>query len=108
MPLPDETPPATPAGPATSRSRACSSTTAPFNLVTDDETGLTRVFIPSRLADNPALLENDPGYINRLKAVGTRQLVRAWLEGDWDVIEGAFFPEFAAPRHVIPPFPMPD
>ena len=70
---------------------------------------MTRVFIPSRLSDNPMLLENDPGYIaNRLKASGTPQLVRAWLEGDWNVIEGAFFPEFSTARHVVAPFVIPD
>lgn len=80
----------------------------PFNIVTDEETGLSRVFIPSKLSDNPKLLENDPGYVNRLKAAGSPQLVRAWLEGDWNVIEGAFFPEFSTARHVIAPFRIPD
>lgn len=80
----------------------------PNNIVKDPETGLTRVFIPSRVADNPALLKNDPGYINRLKGVGSPQLVKAWLEGDWDVVEGAFFPEFSQARHVIPSFPVPN
>jgi len=79
----------------------------PMSLVKDEETGITRVYIPSRLQDNPALLENDPGYINRLKAVGSEQLVRAWLEGDWSVIEGAFFHEFSEKRHVVPPFTIP-
>ena len=78
-----------------------------FNLVRDPETGLTRVFIPSRIADNPALMDSDPGYVNRLKAVGNPALVKAWLEGDWDVIEGAFFPEFERQKHVIPPFAVP-
>jgi hypothetical protein len=80
----------------------------PFELATDPETGLTRVFIPSRVEDNPALLEADPGYVGRLKSVGSPELVRAWLEGDWDVIEGAFFPEFERKRHVIEPFPVPN
>jgi hypothetical protein len=40
--------------------------------------------------------------------VGNPQLVRAWLEGDWSVIEGAFFPEFSEAKHVIAPFPIPD
>ena len=78
----------------------------PWNIVTDQTTGLSRVFIPSRLEDNPALLAADPGYVGRLKAVGSEQLVRAWLDGDWDVIEGAFFPEFSQKRHVIAPFPV--
>ena len=57
-------------------------------MLPNAESGITRVFIPSRLEDNPALLTSDPGYVNRLKAVGSEQFVRAWLEGDWDIIEG--------------------
>jgi hypothetical protein len=69
---------------------------------------MTRVFIPSRLADNPLLMKNDPGYVNKLRASGSPQLVQAWLEGDWNVIEGAFFSEFSSRRHIIPPFKVPD
>ena len=69
----------------------------------DPENGLTRIFIPAKLTDNPALLSQDPGYINRLRASGSPELVRAWLEGDWDVVEGAFFPEFDKNKHVISP-----
>ena len=75
---------------------------------TDPETGLTRVYIPSRLTDNPALMAADPGYEGRLKAVGSPELVRAWLEGDWDIVEGAFFPEWQRGRHVISAFPIPN
>ena len=78
-----------------------------YKVVTDDDTGLTRTFIPALLTDNPALLESDPNYINRLKAVGSPQLVKAWLEGDWSIIEGAFFEEWDAARHVIEPFDIP-
>ena len=63
-------------------------------------------FIPARVQDNPALLQADPRYIDRLKSTGSPQRVRAWLEGDWNVIEGAFFSEFMA-RHVITPFTVP-
>jgi hypothetical protein len=59
------------------------------------------VFIPSRLKDNPALVANDPTYILRLKQVGSEQLVRAWIEGDWDVVEGAYFDGWDAGMHVI-------
>lgn len=51
----------------------------------------TYMFIPSKLAQNKVLLEADPQYINRLYMVGSKELVRAWLEGDWSAIEGAFF-----------------
>ncbi len=79
----------------------------PMQPFKDPDNGLTRVFIPAKLSDNPALLKNDPNYINRLKASGSPELVRAWLEGDWDVIEGAFFPEFSRQRHVLEPFEIP-
>jgi hypothetical protein len=65
------------------------------------------VFIPSKLQNNLILLRNDPGYLDRLYLVGSPQLVRAWLEGDWSAIEGAFFPEFSTERHVIAPVTIP-
>lgn len=65
------------------------------------------VYIPSRVQDNRILLSNDPGYINRLHLVGSPELVRAWLEGDWSVVAGAFFPEFALDKHVVAPRSLP-
>jgi len=65
------------------------------------------IYIPSRVQDNRILLQNDPTYINRLHLVGSPELVRAWLEGDWDVIAGAFFPEFSVSQHVIEPRSLP-
>ncbi len=56
----------------------------PFVPHLDPDTGLLRVYIPSRLADNPALAANDPGYANRLRGSGPAWLVQAWLEGDWN------------------------
>lgn len=74
----------------------------PYNLVTDEETGAQRVFIPARVDDNPTLLANDPNYVTRLRMAGSEQLVKAWLEGDWSIIEGAFFTEFQTNIHEIP------
>jgi hypothetical protein len=65
------------------------------------------VFIPSRLQHNRMLTYNDPDYVNRLYLVGSEELVRAWLDGDWSVIAGAFFPEFSIEKHVIKPFTVP-
>jgi hypothetical protein len=78
-----------------------------YEVITDPQTGLQRVFIPSRVSDNPALIANDPGYVARLRAVGSPALVKAWLDGDWSVIQGAFFEEFSLARHVIEPFEIP-
>ena len=52
---------------------------------------LDRVFIPSKLGDNMLLLRNDPTYVLRLRQSGSEALVKAWLEGNWDIVDGAFF-----------------
>jgi hypothetical protein len=64
------------------------------------------VYIPSRIQDNKELLKKDPDYINRLHLVGSPELVRAWLEGDFEIHEGSYFPEFGQ-RHIVQPFPIP-
>jgi hypothetical protein len=69
---------------------------------------LERVFIPSKLTDNPLLVEADPNYIAKLQQSGSRELVRAWLMGDWDVVEGAFFDEWSHSKHVVKPFEIPE
>ena len=33
--------------------------------------------------------------------------MRAWLEGDWSVVAGAYFPEFDPCKHVVPAQPLP-
>lgn len=73
----------------------------------DAETGHHVMFIPSRLSDNQILLRSDPGYAGRLRGLGSPELVRAWLEGDWSVITGAYFPEFSIARHVVAPVELP-
>ena len=68
---------------------------------------LSRLFIPARLTDNPKLLENDPLYVAKLQQSGSAQLVRAWLEGDWSIVEGAFFDNWSSARNVVEPFAVP-
>lgn len=79
----------------------------PLGGVSIEVVGGRRMFIRSRLADNKILMANDPAYQHRLEGLGSPQLVRAWLEGDWNVIAGAYFPEFSAEKHVIEPFTIP-
>jgi len=45
-----------------------------------DEFGNSRIFIPARVTDNPTLMEKDPAYIQKLKAIKDDQLRKAWLE----------------------------
>ena len=65
------------------------------------------VFIPSKLQNNRMLLQNDPEYINRLYLVGSPELVKAWLDGDWNAIEGAFFDNWSN-KLIIRPFELPE
>lgn len=63
---------------------------------------LSRVFIPSKIGDNVLLMRNDPTYILRLRQSGSEALVKAWLEGNWDIVDGAFFDEWDEAKHVLP------
>lgn len=72
------------------------------------EGGMKRQFIPGRLADNPALTKADPLYEERLMGLGDPVLVRALLDGDWDVAAGAMYGEvWRKDRHICEPFPIP-
>ena len=52
-------------------------------------------FIQSLVTDNKALMQQNPDYIKQLEALPPK-LKEAWLNGRWDVFEGAFFEEFRA------------
>lgn len=52
-------------------------------------------FIQSLVTDNKALMKQNPDYIKQLEALPPK-LREAWLNGRWDVFEGAFFEEFRA------------
>lgn len=56
-------------------------------------------FIKASLADNPAV--NAEEYIKRLGPLPA-SLRKAYLEGDWDIYAGQFFPAFRRATHVIP------
>lgn len=76
-------------------------------LTPEDDSESTRMFIPSKVTDNRILLDADPHYVTRLKGLGSPELVKAWLEGDWNVVQGAYFPEFNPTNHVVAPFDIP-
>ena len=76
----------------------------------------SRIFVPSSVFDNPALLRNDPDYITRLASMPEAER-KALLYGDWDTFSGQVFtewrndPEHYMDRvgtHVISPFKVPD
>lgn len=65
----------------------------------------SRIFLPATITDNPKLLESDPGYYARLRALSpTKQ--RAYIDGDWDALSGSqFFEDFRpdGPKYGEPP-----
>lgn len=71
-----------------------------------EEGGMRRQYIPARLADNPT--QEQEGYKARLAGLGSAALVRAMLEGDWNIVAGGMFDDvWHEPAHVIKPFPIP-
>jgi len=74
----------------------------------EGEDGMKRMFIPSKVADNKILLASDPGYIERLKGVGDPQLVKAWLEGDWNAMIGQYFVNWHEHEILEDSFELPD
>jgi len=72
----------------------------------DPVTSRTRIFIPSKIHDNPKLMEEDPGYFEMLKGLPD-ELRRAWLDGDWDVYYGQYFSQWRYDVHVCEPFHIP-
>ena len=63
--------------------------------------------IPAGIGDNQFLMLRDPGYVYRLQLVGGPKLVRAWIEGDWTAVEGAFFDSWSEQKHVLRPVELP-
>lgn len=76
---------------------------------------MSRIFIPSSVFDNKALLGNDPGYIQRLASMPEAEK-NALLYGDWNSFSGQVFREWINDKdhyedrlwtHVIEPFAIP-
>lgn len=65
----------------------------PWNTpMTDEITGLTRIFMPARLSDNP-YLRDDKKYMGML--LSQDEVTRAqWIEGDWDAGTGIYFRDY--------------
>ena len=75
----------------------------------------SRIFVPARVWDNRALLDNDPGYIMNLASMPEAEKA-ALLDGNWDSFSGQVFTEWVNDpdhyqdrlrSHVIAPFRIP-
>lgn len=80
----------------------------PETIIHDEQSKIPRMWIKSLVTDNKILLDNDPGYIDRLRSVGDPELVRAWLDGDWNVSLGAYFTNWDTKYVSIPSFEIPE
>ena len=76
---------------------------------------MSRIFVPSSVFDNQALLDNDPNYLARLASLPDAER-KALLYGDWDSFSGQYFAEWRDNpdhymdrqwTHVIEPFEIP-
>jgi len=65
-----------------------------------------RKFVPSKLSDNPYLFEDGRYEANLLSLPEHKR--KQLLEGNWDVAEGAAFPEWNRRVHVVEPFHIPN
>lgn len=86
-----------------------------MKLLKDKRTGLTRMFVPAFLEDNPTLMQNDPLYAQKLMMLPTEAERRAKRYGDWYTFEGQVFQFRLEPLpdepsnacHICEPFPIP-
>lgn len=80
-----------------------------LNQMPDDQAGMLRQYIPARLEDNPTLTENDPDYVKRLSGLGSKELVQAMREGNWDIVAGGALDDVWGDgrRIIVPRFKLP-
>lgn len=82
---------------------------APLQIrqMSDEEGGMKRQFISAKMQDNKILLKSDPNYASRLKGAGAPHLVKAMLEGDWDIVAGGALDDVWTDRLIVPRFKIP-
>jgi hypothetical protein len=79
-----------------------------YHVAPADDGGHVRQYIPAKVDDNPSL--NASSVKANLSGLPPA-LVAAMLNGDWNKVIGAYFPELdlsgGESSHLIPPFPIP-
>lgn len=53
--------------------------------------GMSREYVPAKSRENIIMLRNDPNYGERIMGLGDERLAQAYLDGNWDLEEGAAF-----------------
>lgn len=70
-----------------------------------EEGGMMRQYIPALMADNPTL---DADYGDKLSGLGSPEMVKAWREGNWDVVAGTALEMLSRGVHGVRRFPIPE
>lgn len=78
-----------------------------IHRATKEEGGKLRQYIPALLTDNPSMAANDPDYADTLSGLGDPALVKAMLEGDWDIVAGGALDDVWSKRCIKPRFKVP-
>ncbi len=69
-----------------------------------EEGGMLRQYIPAVMSDNPTL---DADYGDKLSGLGSPEMVKAWREGNWDVVAGTALEMLSRERHSVRRFKIP-
>lgn len=70
--------------------------------------GMTREFIPALAKENTVMMRNDAAYNERIMGLGDDRLAQAYLDGNWDLEEGAAFSDLWDPNvHIIQQIEIP-
>lgn len=76
-----------------------------YHKASEHDGGHVRQFVPARVDDNPSVnREQVKSGLAGLPAA----LVDAMLNGNWNAVVGAYFPECSPDTHVVPPFQIPE
>ncbi len=67
-----------------------------------------RCAVHGSIKENKILIHADPHYIPRIRAAARNpEELRAWLEGDWDIVAGGMFDDvWRSEIHVVPDIPF--
>lgn len=64
--------------------------------------GMTREYVPAKSGENLIMMRNDAAYGERIMGLGDDRLAQAYLDGNWDLEEGAAFSDlWDANVHVL-------
>lgn len=79
----------------------------PYTPIPEDDECFERIYLKSQLHDNRILQESNPGYSKSLERSGPDWLVKAWLDGDWNVVAGGALDDILSAEHIVDDFILP-